>query len=128
MARFDPRRDPPYFAVIGRTAPPGIDAGQYMDAERAQYRTRRRRTGLFRHRRGSLIHTAKPSPYAIGENLNLYVAGVKNCRITCHQKSPPTAWCILKAVFGTGWTMFFEAVARVDRDNIVQIPFGEKAA
>ena len=32
MAKFDPRRDPPYFAVINRTTPDGIDAGQFMDA------------------------------------------------------------------------------------------------
>ena len=31
MAKFDPRRDPPYFAVINRTAPAGLDAGQFME-------------------------------------------------------------------------------------------------
>ena len=32
MAKFNPRRDPPYYAVINRTTPPGLDVGQYLDA------------------------------------------------------------------------------------------------
>jgi len=32
MSKFDPRRDPPYFAVLLRTTPPGMDAGQFLDA------------------------------------------------------------------------------------------------
>lgn len=32
MSKFDPRRDPPYYAVINHTAPPGVDVGQFLDA------------------------------------------------------------------------------------------------
>ncbi len=32
MSKFDPRRDPPYYAVISREAPHGVDAGQFLDS------------------------------------------------------------------------------------------------
>ena len=122
MARFDPRRDPSYFAVIGRTAPPGIDAGQYMDAgERSIGRA-----------------AAEPGFLGIEEVIDPHDQAFTVCywrkpeREELPDHLPPKISADSLVHFeGCFWHWLdnvFEAVARVERDNIVQIPLGERAA
>ena len=127
MAKFDPRRDPPYFAVLSRTPQPGIDAGQFLDAGEQMI-------GLAAAEPGFLgieeITDENGSAYTVcywnkvqslrrwrGELSNHIPPKIKPEDIVCFEGCH---WHWLGSVF--------DAVARVDRKNIIEAAFGSKAA
>lgn len=126
MANFDPERDPPYFAVLSRTPPVGIDAGQFLDAGE-------RMIGLA---------AAEPGFLGIEElwhNGEHYVAcywdrvhALRRWRAELADHVPPSVDVDKIVCFeGCYWHWFedvFDAVARVERDNVVVADFGKAVA
>tara|TARA_R110000787_G_scaffold239367_4_gene345560 strand:- start:47407 stop:47790 length:384 start_codon:yes stop_codon:yes gene_type:complete len=127
MARFDPRRDPPYFAVIGRTAPPGIDAGQYMDAGERSIGRAAAEPGFL-----GIEEVIDPHDQAFTVCYWRKPESLRRWREELPDHLPPKISADSLVHFeGCFWHWLdnvFEAVARVERDNIVQIPLGERAA
>lgn len=127
MAKFDPRRDPPYYAVINRTTPPGLDAGQYLDAGEQMI-------GLAAAEPGFLgiedVTDPEGLPYTVcywsrPQSLIRWRSEVAN-----HIPPKINADDII-CFEGCYWhwlTDIFEAVSRVDRENIVPVKFGKQAA
>jgi len=127
MAKFDPRRDPPYFAVINRTPPTGLDAGQFHDAGER------------------IIGLAAAEPGFLGieevrdENGNDYtvcywdrVQSMRRWRGDVANHIPPKISPEHVVCFeGCYWHWLrdvFDAISRVDRSNVVEVTFGERAA
>ena len=127
MAKFDPRRDPPYFAVINRTTPAGLDAGQFMDAGEKMI-------GLAAAEPGFLgieeVADESGNAYTVcywdrvqsmrrwrGDLVNHIPPKIDPAQVVCYEGC---YWHWLRDVF--------DAIARVERDNVVQVSFGEVAA
>ncbi|MGJ3258879.1 MAG: antibiotic biosynthesis monooxygenase family protein [Rhodospirillales bacterium] len=127
MATFDPRRDPPYFAVINRTPPAGLDAGQFLDAGE------------------KMIGLAAAEPGFLGiedvtdEHGNAYtvcywdrVQSLRRWRGDLANHIPPKIDATQVVCYeGCYWHWLrdvFDAIARVDRSNVVEVAFGEVAA
>lgn len=127
MAKFDPRRDPPYFAVINRTAPAGLDAGQFMDAGE------------------KMVGLAAAEPGFLGiedvtdDSGNAYtvcywdrVQSLRRWRGDLANHIPPKISPDQVVCFeGCYWHWLrdvFDAIARVDRGNVVEVVFGKVAA
>lgn len=127
MAKFDPRRDPPYFAMLCRTAPPGSDAGQYLDSGE-------RMIGLAAAEPGFLgiedVTSKDGTAYTVcywdrPQALRRWRDGLKD------HIPPKIAVDDIVCFEGCHWHWLsdvFDAVARVDRDKVVAIKFGERAA
>lgn len=127
MAKFDPRRDPPYFAVISRTPHTGTDAGQFLDAGE------------------QMIGLAAAEPGFLGieeitdEHGNAYTVcywnntqSLRRWRSELSDHIPPKINPDEIVCFeGCHWHWLdsvFDAVARVERENVVPVDFGTKAA
>ena len=127
MAKFDPIRDPPFFAVLSRTPPPGSDAGQFLDAGE------------------QMIGLAAVEPGFLGiedvtdDTGNAYTVcywdrapSLKRWRSELADHIPPKIKADDIVCFeGCYWhwlNSVFDAVARVERDNVVAVSFGAVAA
>lgn len=127
MAKLNPRRDPPYYAVINRTTPPGLDAGQYLDAGEQMI-------GLAAAEPGFLgiedVTDPEGLPYTVcywsrPQSLRRWRSEVTN------HIPPKINTDDIICFEGCYWhwlTDIFEAVSRVDRENIVSVKFGKQAA
>lgn len=127
MSKFDPRRDPPYFAVINRTPPAGLDAGQFLDAGEKMI-------GLAAAEPGFLgiedIIDETGNAYTVcywdrvqslqrwrGDLVNHIPPKIDAARVVCYEGC---YWHWLRDVF--------DAISRIDRSNVVEVAFGEAAA
>jgi hypothetical protein len=127
MPNFDPRRDPPYYAVLSRTPPPGIDGGQFIDAGER------------------MIGRAAAEPGFLGieevtaEDGTRYTvcywdrpSALRRWRSELDEHVPPKIAVDSIVCFeGCFWhwlTDIFDAIARVDREKIVRPSFGSAAA
>ncbi len=127
MAKFNPRRDPPYYAVISRKTPPGLDAGQYLDAGEQMI-------GLAAAEPGFMgiedVTDADGTPYTVcywsrPQSLRRWRSEAKN---HIPPKINPDDVICFEGCYWHWLTDIFEAVARVDRENIVAVQFGSQAA
>ena len=127
MAKFDPRRDQPFYAVLSRTPPPGIDAGQFLDAGEQMI-------GLAAVEPGFLgieeVTDADDTAYTV-----CYWDRAQSLRRWHSELSehiPPKINASDIVCFeGCYWhwlTSIFDAVSRIERDNIVAVSFGSVAA
>ncbi len=127
MSKFDPTRDPPYYAVLSRCPPPGANAGQFLDAGE-------RMIGLAAAEPGFLgiEETSGPdgTPYTVcywrkptslrrwrEEIQDNIPVGIDVNDIVCFE--------------GCLWhwlTDVFDAVARADTSNVVTLHKAEEAA
>ncbi len=127
MAKFDPRRDPPYYAVLSRTPPAGIDAGQFLDAGE-------RMIGLAAAEPGFLGIEEITDPDGEAYTVCYWSRpqSLRRWRSEVSNHIPPKIDAGNIICFeGCYWHWLndvFEAVARVDRENIIPVQFGERAA
>ncbi len=127
MSKFDPRRDPPYFAVIQRSPPTGANAGQFMDASE------------------KLIGLAAAEIGFLGIEEHLYTDGneytacywrdakaLKRWREDLPNHVPPTVDIEQIICFeGCLWHWLddvFDAKSRATDETVVEVSFGERAA
>lgn len=127
MSKFNPQRDPPYFAVLLRSPPKGVNAGQFMDAGE------------------KLIGLAAAEIGFMGIEEHLYYDGMqytacywreasalKRWREDVPNHLPPTVDIAGLICFeGCLWHWLddvFDAKSRAEHDTVVEVSFGEKAA
>jgi hypothetical protein len=127
MPKFDPRRDPPYFAVIQRTAPEGSNAGQFMDASEKLIGLAAAEVG-FMGIEDHLPHDGVMYTACYWRDAK----ALKRWREDAPNHLPPTVDIEQLVCFeGCFWYWLddvFDAKSRAVDENVVEVSFGEKAA
>ena len=126
MSKFDPRRDPPYFAVLQRTPPAGANAGQFMDASEKLIGLAAAEIGFLGiedHFHDGMVYTACYWREA---------SSLKRWREDLPNHIPPTVDLEQIICFeGCFWHWLddvFEAKSRATEETVVEVSFSEKAA
>lgn len=126
MSKFDPRRDPPYYAVISHSPPPGIDAGQFLDAAQRLIGMAAAEPGFM-----GIEETNGPdgAPYTV-----CYwdrPAALRRWRDDIQRHVPPKIDTDSLVCFeGCMWHWLndvFDAIARVDRGDKVVVAYDDTA-
>ena len=127
MAQFDPRRDPPYYSVLSRTPRAGIDAGQFLDAGEKMIGLAAAEPGFL-----GIEEIADHEGEAYTVCYWSKPQSLRRWRSEVSQHIPPKIDANNIICFeGCYWHWLnnvFEAVARVDRENIIPVQFGKRAA
>lgn len=127
MSKFDPTRDPPFFAVLRRTPPEGADAGQFIDAGE-------RLIGLAAAEPGFMgiedVVDDDGTEYTVCYWTR--ATSLRRWKEDLHNHVPPKIDTAKVVCFdGCLWHWLedvFDAASRAERDNVVVASFGDVAA
>jgi hypothetical protein len=127
MSKFDPRRDPPYYAVIARSAAKGTDIGQFLDAGERLIGMAAAEPGFL-----GIEEAVAPdgTPYTVcywdrPTALRRWRQDIVN---HIPPKVDPDALVCFEGCMWHWLDDIFDAIARVDRENVQVVDFGNRAA
>lgn len=127
MSKFNPRRDPPYFAVLLRTPTKGVNAGQFLDAGERMIGLAAAEIGFMGIE--DVIHT-DGMEYTICYWRE--ATALKRWREYVPNHVPPTVNIDSIICFeGCLWHWLhdvFDAKSRAEEETVVEVSFGERAA
>lgn len=126
MSKFDPRRDPPYYAVISMAPPPGVDAGQFLDAGQRLIGMAAAEPGFL-----GIEETSGPdgTPYTVCYWSRPTALSRWRSDLANHvpPKIDPDSLVCFEGCLWHWLADVFEAIARVDRSDKIAVAYDDAA-